>query len=72
MPSIDIGMRPTNPATTNPLTPGMPKSSRYGPTTFPPLSLAPAERLVPDDPDASCAAPASDFPATYMIRDIRY
>ncbi|GII62671.1 hypothetical protein Skr01_27560 [Sphaerisporangium krabiense] len=44
MPSIDIGIRPTNPAMTNPLAPGMLNSPRYGPTTTPPLSRAPGAR----------------------------
>ncbi|GAA3440728.1 hypothetical protein Pve01_42400 [Planomonospora venezuelensis] len=36
-PSIDMGIRPISPETTNPLTPGLLNSSRYGPTTDVPL-----------------------------------
>ncbi|GAA3429848.1 hypothetical protein GCM10018953_70320 [Streptosporangium nondiastaticum] len=34
MPSIDMGIRPTKPAMTNPLAPGMPNNPRYSPATL--------------------------------------
>ncbi|GIH28184.1 hypothetical protein Aph01nite_64940 [Acrocarpospora phusangensis] len=40
MPSMEMGIRPTNPATTNDLAPGMLNSPRYGPTMTEPLSRA--------------------------------
>ncbi|GES26679.1 hypothetical protein Aple_095780 [Acrocarpospora pleiomorpha] len=40
MPSIDIGIRPTNPASTNDFAPRVLNSPRYGPTMTKPLSRA--------------------------------
>ncbi|GGL26864.1 hypothetical protein GCM10014719_30520 [Planomonospora parontospora subsp. antibiotica] len=64
-PSIDIGIRPTKPEITKPLTPGVLNSSRYGPTTDFPLPHAPGVDRIDDF--APNGSPASDFPRNGVL-----